>query len=224
MTERPTNLRVDFHRELDDVHQRVIWLFAKVTEAVTGCTDALLSDDTTVAQRIAAGEEEIDEAMYGLEERLERLILLQAPVARDLRYILSLIRIVPELERSGDLAHHIARRAGTGLASQLPPTVRGVFEQMGAAATQLWHGASDAFADRDPEAKDRLEADDDVIDDLHTELLQDLLRSGLDPAVASEATLLARFYERLGDHAVHIAERVAYAVLGHDEHHPGAQQ
>jgi phosphate transport system protein len=214
MTDQPTRLRLDFHRELDDVHHRVIWLFAKVTEAVTACTDALLGDDTAVAQRVRDGEEEIDDAMSGLEERLERLLLLQAPVARDLRYVLSLIRIVPELERSGDLADHIARRAGTGLASQLSPAMRGVFEQMGTAAIGLWRQASDAFADRDPDAAERLEADDDVIDDLHRQLIDDLLESGIDPAIASEATLLARFYERLGDHAVHIADRVRYAAVG----------
>jgi phosphate transport system protein len=215
MHERPTRLRIDFHRDLDEVHQRVIRLFAQVTEAVTACTEALLADDTAAADRVSEGEESIDEAMSGLEERLERLLLLQAPVARDLRYVLSLIRIVPELERSGDLADHIARRAGTGLGESLPPAIRGLFEQMGAAAGSLWRQASDAFADRDPEAFERLEREDDVIDELHKQLIDHVLQSDIDPALASEATLIGRFYERLGDHAVHIAERVRYVAVGH---------
>jgi phosphate transport system protein len=215
MSERPTPLRIDFHRDLDEIHQGVIRLFAQVTEAVTACTEALLADDRVAATRVSEGEESIDAAMGELEERLERLLLLQAPVARDLRYVLSLIRIVPELERSGDLADHIARRAGSGLAADLPPPIRGIFERMGAAAGELWRQASDAFADRDPDAFERIETGDDVIDDLHRDLLDHVLRSDIDPAIASEATLIGRFYERLGDHAVHIAERVRYAAVGH---------
>jgi phosphate transport system protein len=215
MHERPTRLRIDFHRELDEIHQGVIRLFAQVTEAVAACTEALLGDDAVAAARVSEGEESIDEAMSDLEERLERLLLLQAPVARDLRYVLSLIRIVPELERSGDLADHIARRAGTGLGTSLPPAIRGVLEQMGAAANSLWRQSSDAFADRDAGAFERLEREDDIVDDLHRQLLDHVLRSEMDPPVASEVTLIGRFYERIGDHAVHIAERVRYVAVGH---------
>lgn len=214
MSERPTRLRVDFRRDLGELHQQVVLLFAQVTEAVAACTDALLGDDTDIAARISEGEEAIDEAQRTLEEKLEKVLLLQAPVAGDLRYVLSLIRIVPELERSGDLAEHIAKRAGTGVSAQLPPSVRGIVEQMGSAATSLWRRASDAFADRDPDAFEALDAADDVIDDLHRDLLAVLLQSDLDPAVASEATLIGRFYERLGDHAVHVAERVRYSAIG----------
>ncbi|MGH9275491.1 MAG: phosphate signaling complex PhoU family protein, partial [Acidimicrobiales bacterium] len=140
------------------------------------------------------------------------LMLLQAPVAGELRYALALIRIVPELERSGDLAVHIAKRAGTGLAAQLSPAARGMLERMGGIATEIWRAAADAFAERDPAAAEALEADDDELDDLHTALTTELLSGSASPAVAADATLVARFYERLGDHAVHIAARIARAV------------
>ena len=133
-------------------------------------------------------------------------------MAGELRYALTLIRIVPELERSGDLAVHIAKRARTGLAAQLTPAARGLLERMGTLTAGLWHDAADAFADRDPTAGERLEAADDEVDDLHTELTTELLSGSVSTAQAADAVLVARFYERLADHAVHIAVRVARSV------------
>jgi phosphate transport system protein len=212
VTERPQHLRVGFHRELDDINQKVVRLFALVSEAVAAANEALLGDDVEALAKVRAGEATIDGLMLELEDAIERLLLLQAPVAGELRYALTLIRIVPELERSGDLAEHIAKRAGTGLAAQLTPKARGQVERMGIVTAELWRAAADAFADRDPTAGQRLEAQDDELDDLHTSLTRELLSGELSPALAADATLVARFYERLGDHAVHIAVRVASAV------------
>lgn len=208
----PHPLRVGYHRELDAITQKVVRLFALVSEAVAAANEALLADDTDALAQVRAGERTIDDLMVELEGDIERLLLLQAPVAGELRYALTLIRIVPELERSGDLAEHIAKRAGTGLATQLTPAARGMLERMGLVTAQIWRAAADAFADRDPAAGEALEAADDELDDLHTELTTALLSGSLSPAVAADATLVARFYERLGDHAVHIAVRVARAV------------
>ncbi len=212
MTERPQHLRVGFHRELEAIDQKVVRLFALVSEAVAAANEALLVDDVQALAKVRAGEATIDELMAELEEAIERLLLLQAPVAGELRYALALIRIVPELERSGDLAEHIAKRAGTGLAAQLTPTARGQLERMGIVTAELWRAAADAFADRDPAAGERLEAQDDELDDLHTSLTRELLSGAFPAALAADATLVARFYERLGDHAVHISVRVARAV------------
>lgn len=197
---------------MEAIDQKVVRLFALVSEAVAAANEALLADDVDALAKVRAGEATIDELMLELEEAIERLLLLQAPVAGELRYALTLIRIVPELERSGDLAEHIAKRAGTGLAAQLTPTARGQLERMGIITAELWRAAADAFADRDPAAGERLEAQDDELDDLHTSLTRELLSGALTAALAADATLVARFYERLGDHAVHIAVRVARAV------------
>ena len=212
MSERPQELRIGFHRDLDAVTQKVVRLFALVCEAVAAANEALLGDDTDALSAVRAGEQTIDSLMVELEADIERLLLLQAPMASELRYALAIIRIVPELERSGDLAEHIAKRAGTGLAAQLTPTARGQLERMGTVAAQIWRAAADAFIDRDPLAGEALEIADDEIDDLHTALTSELLSGDLPSGVASEATLVARFYERLGDHAVHIAVRVGRAV------------
>jgi phosphate transport system protein len=208
----PQPLRVGFHRELEAIDQKVIRLFALVSEAVAAANIALLADDTDALARVRAGETTIDGLMLELEADIERLLLLQAPVAGELRYALALIRIVPELERSGDLAEHIAKRAGTGLATQLTPAARGMLERMGIVAEQIWRSAADAFADRDATAADLLEAADDELDDLHTSLTTELLSGAVATTLAADATLVARFYERLGDHAVHIGARVARAV------------
>jgi phosphate transport system protein len=212
VTDEPQALRVGYHRDLDAINQKVVRLFALVSEAVAAANEALLGDDTDALAVVRAGENTIDSLMADVEVDIERLLLLQAPVAGELRYALAIIRIVPELERSGDLAEHIAKRAGTGLAAQLTPAARGMLERMGTVTAQLWRAAADGFVDRDPSAGEALEAADDEVDDLHTALTAELLAGGVPAAVAADATLIARFYERLGDHAVHIATRVASAV------------
>lgn len=212
MNERPTELRIGFRRDLDAIDQKVVRLFALVSEAVAAANEALLGDDAEALAAVRRGEITIDELMAEVETDIERLLLLQAPVARDLRYALAIIRIVPELERSGDLAEHIAKRAGSGLTAQLTPTARGMVERMGSVCADLWRDAANAFSDRDATAGQALEAADDELDDLHTALTAELLSGTIPAAVAADATLVARFYERLGDHAVHIARRVAIAV------------
>ena len=211
-TEEPRELRVGFHRQLAELDQKVIRLFALVSEAVAAANEALLADDMAALAKIRAGEVTIDELMLELEADIERMLLLQAPVAGELRYALALIRIVPELERSGDLAEHIAKRAGTGLLAELTPTARGQLERMGQVASAIWRQAADAFADRDAPLATSLEQVDDELDDLHTSLTAELLGGQVPAGAAADATLVARFYERLGDHAVHIGSRVAHAV------------
>lgn len=210
--ELPQRLRLGYHQELSELGTAVNRLFALVIEGVAAANQALMADDADALAAVRAGEATIDELMVQLEADVERILLLQSPVAGELRWILVLVRIVPELERSGDLAVHIAKRAGTGLLDQLSPASRGLLERMGEVSIQLWRGSADGFADRDPGAGPRLEEEDDVLDDLHRDLTAELMASDLPPAVASEATLIARFYERLGDHAVHIATRISAAV------------
>jgi phosphate transport system protein len=202
-------LRVGYHRQLDDIGQKVTRLFALVGEAVAAANEALLGDDAEALAQIRAGEQIIDDLMIELEGDIERLLLLQAPVAGELRYALALIRIVPELERSGDLAEHIGKRAGTGLVAQLTPSARGMLERMGEIAVTIWRSVGDAYADRNVELALSLEAADDELDDLHTALTAELLGGGVPAGIAADATLVARFYERLGDHAVHIGARLA---------------
>jgi phosphate transport system protein len=212
--EEGQQLRVGYHRELDAIDQKVVRLFALVSEGIAAANEALLGDDTDALAKVRSGEATIDELMVELEQAIERMLLLQSPVAGELRYALALIRIVPELERSGDLAVHIAKRAGTGLTERLSPTARGILERMGTCSLEIWRDAADAYADRDADKAASLEAADDELDDLHTALTSELLSGSVDTTCAADATLVGRFYERLGDHAVHIGARVAKAVMG----------
>jgi phosphate transport system protein len=152
----------------------------------------------------------IDDLNEDLQGVVERNLLLQAPVASELRFLLSVLRIVPELERSGDLAEHIASRAAKGLGSDLTPAVRGLIEKMGNLGVSMWRAAADAYADRDGDASERIDKLDDQLDDLHDQLAELLANGELPIRPALEMALVARFYERLGDHALHITERVGY--------------
>ena len=207
-------LRRRFHQQLDEIDAKVIRLFALVTEGVAAATDALLAGDVEAARALTARDAVVDTLEVDLEQVAERELLMQTPMAGDMRYLVSVLRVVPELERSGDLAEHIAQRAAAGLALRLTPSVRGRLEQMGAICVDLWRRAADAWAERDSEAAAQLDEADDRLDDLHDELVAELAEADIALADALQMTLVARFYERLGDHAVHITERVRYLADG----------
>jgi phosphate transport system protein len=209
-----TELRRRFHQQLDEIDAKVIRLFALVTEAVSAATDALLAGDTEAARELSERDRMVDVLEHDLEQITQHELLTQSPMAGDMRYLVSVLRVVPELERSGDLAEHIAQRAAHGLALRLTPAVRGQLEQMGTICASLWRLASDAWAERDSEAAEVLDKADDRLDELHDSLVAELERADIALADALQTTLVARFYERLGDHAVHIAERVRYLALG----------
>ena len=139
---------------------------------------------------------------------------LQTPMASDLRFLLSVLRIVPELERSGDLAEHIAQSAARGIAGALTPRARGMVEQMGACDVAMWRIAADAYMERDGEVAEALVERDDEVDTLHTSLMAELASGSVPLPVALEMALIARFYERLGDHAVNVTRRVDYLAGG----------
>lgn len=203
-------MRKTFHQELEEIDSKVVHLFALVTESLAAATDSLLSGDRDNALLIKQRDKLIDALNEDLQGVVERNLLLQAPVASELRFLLSVLRIVPELERSGDLAEHIASRAATGLGAELTPQVRGQVEQMGNLGVAMWRAAADAYVDRDGLAHERIDEMDDELDALHDELAEALAEGALPLRPALEMALVARFYERLGDHALHIAERIEY--------------
>ncbi|MEY2462812.1 MAG: phosphate transport system protein [Acidimicrobiaceae bacterium] len=203
-------LRKSFQQDLEAIDARVVQLFALVSESLAAATDTLLAGERDTDMSITAREAIIDELNVDLETVVERNLLLQAPVARDLRFLICALRIVPELERSGDLAEHIATRAIRGLGAQLTPQVRGLVERMGRIGVEMWRAAADAYVERDGEAAARIDQLDDGLDDLHDQLINALDDEAMSRRVAIEMGLVARFYERLGDHAVHISERVRH--------------
>lgn len=206
----PEELRVGFHRELDKIDAQVLQLFALVGEGLAGATDALLSGDRESARALVARDRIIDTIYVEIEDLVQSLFALQSPMADDLRFLLSVLRIVPELERCGDLTEHIAQRAAQGLTPELTPRIRGQVEEMGRIGVEMWRATAEAYIERDGAAAARLRDRDDELDDVHVSLTAELASGTVSIPVAIEMALVGRFYERLGDHAVNIAGRIRF--------------
>ena len=202
--------RREFERELEAIEAKVIQLFAMVGEDLAEATTALLAGDGRVLAILIERDREIDALYREVEELVQREILLQAPVASDLRFLLSVLRIVPELERSHDLIVQIAASAGSAPAAELSPSGRAMLTRMGQLAGDMWSQTSDCWYQRDGSTAGRLAVEDQEMDDLHARLHAELAAGGMPIAATMELTLVTRFYERLGAHAVNVARRVIY--------------
>jgi|SRR5450755_1441497 phosphate transport system protein len=202
--------RQAFQQELEAIETRIIEMFAMIAEDLSRATDALLGGDNEVVKLLAEREAVIEALYPEIEATVDRNILLQAPVASDLRFLLSVLRIVPELERSHALVEHIARRANHILSDDLSPRTRGLVERMGSVVSDMWRRAADSWYQRDGSAAAVLAERDEEMDELHASLIAELASGQMALPVTMEMTLVARFYERLGDHAVNVARRVIY--------------
>jgi phosphate transport system protein len=199
-----------FHRELEAIEAQVIDLFGMVAEDLPVATDALLSGNSEAVQRLAERDRAIDDLYPRIEDLADRELVLQQPMASDLRFLVSVLRVVPELERSHDLVVNIAYRASHILSEDLSPRCRGLTEQMGTLAAGMWRQATDCWRQRDRTAAAALDDRDDEMDELYASLMAELASGRMTLPVTMEMTLAARFYERLADHAVNIARRVVY--------------
>ena len=202
--------RQEFERDLEAIEARIIELFAMVAEDLPEATTALLTGNNEIMQRLLE-RDKIISALYPETEQLaNREILLQAPVADDLRFLLSVLRILVEFELSHDLVIQIASRANHFLSDDLSPRARGIVERMGGLASEMWRQAADCWYQRDRSAAFALSERDDEMNELYSSLIGELASGQMALPVIMEMTLVARFYERLGDHAVNIARRVVY--------------
>jgi phosphate transport system protein len=202
----------------DAVRQQVIHLFALVGESMVSATHALLSNDRELAKSVVQGDIEIDAFVTDLLRFVERsLVAEEAPPSSEREDLLRLIRILPEIERNGDLAEHVARRAARGLGVEMSPRSRGLVERMGEVCATIWREATDAIVDGDETAVTTIEEIDDELDDLHVPLTAELTSGSMAVPVAVEVAMIARFYERFGDHAVILARRMAALVGGGPE-------
>jgi phosphate transport system protein len=192
---------------LSDIEARVMGLFAMVSEGLAAAIVAFLDGDREAARALVAADRDVDSMEQVVEDIVNRE-LAASPAPDELRLMIAVLRIVPELERSGDLVEHIALRTPQGLAAQLSPRARGLIQQMGEHGVRMWRLASSAYATRDPSAADSLRVLDDHLDDLHVSLSAELSECLTSVPVAIEMGLIARFLERLGDHAVNVARRV----------------
>ena len=191
-----------------DLRPQILQIFALVGEAISGATHALLANDRDLAKLIVERDIVIDDSVNELVLIAENRLLNSSPLDAEGRYeMLILLRILPEAERNGDLAEHIARRATRGLGRDMSPRSRGLIERMGEVASTIWRDATDIVLDGRDKAAGALEEIDDELDDLHVSLTAELTSGSMSVPVAVEVALIARFYERFGDHCVNLARR-----------------
>lgn len=195
--------------DLDVLDGQVTRLFALVADGIVAATRTFLESDRERAWLLVAAEREVD-ALFSSVEGLIRDELLSEvrPSPERLSRLLVTLQVVPEVERSGDLVEHIACRARQGLARSLTPDCRELVFSMGRLASEMWRAAASGYLERDPTTAGRLRQWDDELDDLHVTFTSALAQTELPVAAAIEIGLVARFFERLGDHAVNVARRL----------------
>ncbi len=219
-------LRSVFHQQLELLRQSLTGLIASVIDLIPRATNTLLNGDLESASYLIQFDDEIDTRSIELEERCYQLIALQAPVAGDLRQVVAIVRMVAEVERSGDLAVNICKGARRIYGHDLDPKLRGTITKMSDQAQKLFVAALETFEESDVAKAAALDDMDNYLDSLHRQFIQSIFEShslgNIDLQVAIQLAVIARFYERIGDHAVNIGERVRYVVTGWLPEHKGA--
>ncbi len=210
-------IRSVFQDELDHVSQSLVDLTAMVSTSMTKATTAILSCDLKLAEEVIATDVKIDDYQHENDSRIIDIIARQQPVARDLRALVAALRMGSDLERMGDLSHHVAKVARLRHPNAaVPPELVAIIEAMGLAAVAITEKTGVVIATRNTEMALEIERDDDVMDDLHRKLIAVLIETtwkhGIETAI--DLTLLGRYYERYADHAVSISRRVYFLVTG----------
>ncbi|MCV7356349.1 phosphate signaling complex protein PhoU [Mycolicibacterium fluoranthenivorans] len=210
-------MRTAYHEQLDGLNDRLGEMCGLAGQAMERATQALLQADLVLAEQVITDHERITEISKEAEEEAFVILALQAPVAGDLRAIVSSLQIVADVDRMGALALHVAKIARRRHPQHaLPEEVNGYFAEMGRVAVELGNSAQEVLRTLDPEKAAQIREEDDAMDDLHRHLFSVLMdkewRHGVTSAV--DVTLLSRFYERFADHAVEVARRVIFQVTG----------
>lgn len=210
-------MRDAYSDQLDAIFDDLATIAGDVKVAVARATTALLTGDAVVAEQVISADVVIDTRRERVEDRSFSLLSLQQPVAGDLRTIVAALRMVADLERAGDLAVHVAKIARLrvpGIA--VPEDVRPMVQRMAEIAEEMVGRTARIIAERDIDGAAALAKVEDEMDNLRAQMLRDLLGSDWNHGVESavDLALLGRYYERIGDHAVSVANRVVYVVTG----------
>jgi phosphate transport system protein len=218
MSTKHPDLRINFHEELDELRNQIARLGASVVELIPRVTDILLEQDLEGAEYVLRGDAAIDARANETEERALTLLALQAPVAADLRQVAAVLKLAPEIERSADLCCNICKAARRTYGHELDPKIRGLIQRMSDQAQKEYKEVVEAYLADDALRAAAIRDMDDYLDDLHRLFIAQIFEShavgGVDLQVAVQLAVVARFYERLGDHAVNISHRVLYIATG----------
>lgn len=219
-------LRTSFHDKIDEMRLEIRRMCATVTEMIPRGTDAFLNNDLDAAKRLIADDDRLDAASVNLDTMCTGLLALQQPMATDLREIVAAIRLNPEIERSGDLVVNIAKATRRMFGTDYDPQIRGLIVQMSDEAQRLFRLAGEAYEQRDTALGAALDDIDDRLDDYANALISAVLndKNAGERSVQEtiQLTLIGRFYERIGDHAVTIGEWVRFVAEGWRPEHDGA--
>ncbi|MFH1104565.1 MAG: phosphate signaling complex protein PhoU [Actinomycetota bacterium] len=216
MTTDHRDVRHHFGESLEEIKAGILQLGGLVLENTRRTAEALLDNRLDLARAVIAADEEIDTRYAALEFRVFEVIARQQPVAGDLRFLVSITRILYEIERSGDLAVNCAKGLVRRDGYTLSPAVHSLLARMSRSSADLFQQSLEALAALDASAGERLNVADDEVDDLVGQLYRAIgERSddlGFDTAL--ELSRVGRYMERIGDHAVNIAEHVTFIVTG----------
>ena len=210
-------MRDAFHEELDAIQATLVTMGEMVSLAMSRSSEALLKADVKLAEQVISEDEKLDTLHHDLEARAINLMARQQPVAQDLRILVTSLRMSADLERMGDLCHHIAKLARMRFPEvAVPSELLVIIGNMGTTALKIIEKSTHVIKTQDLQAAIELETDDDEMDKLHralfVALLDDSWSHGIEAAI--DMTLLGRYYERCADHAVSIARRVYFLVKG----------
>lgn len=210
-------MRAIFDQELSQVGQDLLRMSQLVAEAIRNANRALATADLQLAEHVIEADSALDHLERELDERCVTLLARQQPVATDLRVIVSALRISASIERMGDLARHVAQVTRLRYPEPaIPEGARQLFAEIADAADKVATDVVELLESRDLEKAAQVERDDDILDELHRQTFTTTLGHDWDGTIGQtvDVTLLARFYERFGDHAVSVAHRITYLVTG----------
>lgn len=209
-------MREAYQSDLRDLVDDLTDMASMVKTAMEDATRALLESDLGLAERVIAADPHLDERQLELDAKIVELLARQSPVATDLRLLVASLRMSSSLERMGDLAAHIAlvaRRRHPVVA--VPESLRPQIIRMAELSVEAIAEAREVIYERDLALAAKVANDDDEIDALLQELIRALNGSnGFTTEEVVDITLLGRFYERFGDHAVSLVRRIGFLVTG----------
>jgi phosphate transport system protein len=210
-------MREVFQQELREVQDRLVEISTLVANSIERATESFNESNVALAETVIADDHKIDELAAELDELAIQILARQQPVARDLRIVVSALRISASLERMGDMAEHIAQLSRYRFPEKVVPKgLRGTFREMGALDVEIAKKLTELLRTEDMDIAEDIRNEDDKVDALHLSVFDKVLGETWKGAAVDtvDATLASRYHERFADHAVSIAKKVQYLATG----------
>ncbi|MFS0732237.1 phosphate signaling complex protein PhoU [Microbacterium sp. 1P10UB] len=210
-------MREVFHQSLEDVQARLVEISELVTIAIDKATRAFGSSDISLAEEVIEADNVIDDKAIALDELAIEILARQQPVARDLRIVVTALRVSASLERMGDIAEHIAQLTRMRFPERaIPKGLKSTFTRMGELDVEVARTLTELLRNEDLSLAELLRNSDDAIDELHISVFEKVLSDSWtgEPSATVDATLASRYLERFADHAVSVSKKVVYLATG----------